>query len=107
MHHLAAKGWVCVAINYRLAPRDPFPAQIIDVKRAIYLEHPACEVVLIAEQDRMEVRIDVKTEKGWTATTLRGGDELHLAAFGLRCDVADLYEGTPLNPRPTIGRRLG
>jgi acetyl esterase/lipase len=35
MQHLAAKGWVCVAINYRLAPRDPFPAQIIDVKQAI------------------------------------------------------------------------
>ena len=35
MRHLAAKGWICVAINYRLAPRDPFPAQIIDVKRAI------------------------------------------------------------------------
>ena len=35
MRHLAAKGWVCVAINYRLAPRDAFPAQLVDVKRAI------------------------------------------------------------------------
>lgn len=35
MHHLAAKGWVCVAINYRLSPRDAFPAHVIDVKRAI------------------------------------------------------------------------
>ena len=35
MRHLAAKGWVCVAINYRLAPRDAFPAQVVDVKRAI------------------------------------------------------------------------
>jgi acetyl esterase/lipase len=35
MQHLAAKGWVCVAINYRLSPRDPWPAHIVDVKRAI------------------------------------------------------------------------
>lgn len=35
MQHLAAKGWVCVAINYRLAPRDRWPAQIVDVKAAI------------------------------------------------------------------------
>lgn len=35
MQHMAAKGWVCVAINYRLAPRDPWPAQIVDVKAAI------------------------------------------------------------------------
>ena len=35
MLHMAARGWVCVAINYRLSPRDPFPAHIVDVKRAI------------------------------------------------------------------------
>ncbi len=35
MQHLAAKGWVCVAPNYRLAPRDLWPAQIVDVKAAI------------------------------------------------------------------------
>ncbi|WP_435741348.1 alpha/beta hydrolase fold domain-containing protein [Nocardioides sp. SYSU DS0663] len=35
MQHLAAKGWVCVAINYRLAPRSAFPAHVIDVKKAI------------------------------------------------------------------------
>lgn len=35
MHHMAARGWVCLAINYRLSPRDPFPAHIVDVKRAL------------------------------------------------------------------------
>jgi len=35
MNQMAAKGWVCVAINYRLAPRDPWPAHVVDVKRAI------------------------------------------------------------------------
>lgn len=35
MLHMAARGWVCVAINYRLSPRDAFPAHVIDVKRSI------------------------------------------------------------------------
>ncbi|MBZ5733434.1 alpha/beta hydrolase [Nocardioides sp. TRM66260-LWL] len=35
MRHLAAKGWVCVAINYRLSPRAAWPAHVVDVKRAI------------------------------------------------------------------------
>jgi acetyl esterase/lipase len=35
MLHFASRGWVCFAPNYRLAPRSLWPAQIVDVKRAI------------------------------------------------------------------------
>jgi acetyl esterase/lipase len=35
MLHLAARGWVCVAINYRLSPRATFPDHIVDVKTAV------------------------------------------------------------------------
>jgi acetyl esterase/lipase len=35
MHYLASRGWVCVAIEYRLAPSARFPAQLIDCKRAL------------------------------------------------------------------------
>jgi acetyl esterase/lipase len=35
MQHMARRGWVCVAINYRLSPRSAFPDHIVDVKRAI------------------------------------------------------------------------
>ena len=35
MYHLATRGWVCVAINYRLSPTATWPAQILDCKRAL------------------------------------------------------------------------
>jgi acetyl esterase/lipase len=35
MAHLAARGWVCATINYRLSPRSTWPDQIVDVKRAL------------------------------------------------------------------------
>jgi acetyl esterase/lipase len=35
MLHLAKKGWVCFAPNYRLSPKATFPDHLIDVKRAI------------------------------------------------------------------------
>ena len=35
MYHLASRGWVCVAANYRLSPRATFPDHLIDVKRAL------------------------------------------------------------------------
>ena len=35
MLHLARKGWVCFAPNYRLSPKATFPDHLVDVKRAI------------------------------------------------------------------------
>jgi acetyl esterase/lipase len=35
MTHLADHGWLCVSLNYRLAPKAPWPAPIVDVKRAL------------------------------------------------------------------------
>jgi acetyl esterase/lipase len=35
MTHLAARGWVCVAVNYRLSPKATFPDHVVDVKRAL------------------------------------------------------------------------
>jgi hypothetical protein len=72
----------------------------VDVKRRIYLDHEPCEAVLIIEQDRIEIRLDGKTAAGWQSATLDHPDaELALPAFGLRCTVGDVYEGTPLQPR--------
>jgi acetyl esterase/lipase len=35
MYELVARGWVCVAINYRLSPKSAWPAHIVDVKKAV------------------------------------------------------------------------
>lgn len=35
MRFLAARGWIAVAINYRLCPRERFPAPLVDCKRAV------------------------------------------------------------------------
>jgi len=35
MYHMSERGWLCVSVNYRLSPKDAFPAHIIDVKKAI------------------------------------------------------------------------
>ena len=39
MNRMASLGWVCVAVNYRLAPKHPFPAQIVDVKKSLAWVH--------------------------------------------------------------------
>lgn len=35
MHLMAARGWICVTVNYRLSPKATFPDHLIDVKSAL------------------------------------------------------------------------
>ena len=35
LYHFAQQGWVCVAINYRLAPKAKWPDQLVDCKLAL------------------------------------------------------------------------
>ncbi len=35
MFELVARGWVCVAVNYRLSPKATWPEHMVDVKRAL------------------------------------------------------------------------
>ena len=35
MYHLASRGWICVAVNYRLSPSVAFPTHLLDCKKAL------------------------------------------------------------------------
>jgi acetyl esterase/lipase len=35
LHEFVSRGWIVVTSNYRLAPRDPWPAHIVDAKRVL------------------------------------------------------------------------
>ncbi|MEA2907429.1 MAG: hypothetical protein QOI12_4816 [Alphaproteobacteria bacterium] len=72
----------------------------VEQKRQVYKLHEACTCILTVQQDRFEIRIDLRTDAGWTEQSLtRPDDLLILPDFGLRCRVADLYRGTALLPR--------
>jgi acetyl esterase/lipase len=35
LNHMAAQGWVCFNVNYRLSPSVAFPAHLVDLKRGL------------------------------------------------------------------------
>ena len=94
--------------NKRYADRFYLAAEIVsesdrvyvEKKRDIYKLHEPCVGVLIVQQDRVDVRLDLRTDSGWSEQVLTAlDDQLVVADFGLRCKVADLYRGTALQPR--------
>jgi Uma2 family endonuclease len=71
----------------------------IESKRAVYMQHEACKCILTVQQDRYDVRVDLRTGASWTEQTLTNpDDQLVPTEFGLSCALSDLYEGTALQP---------
>jgi len=71
----------------------------VESKRGVYKQHDGCTCIITVQQERVEVRVDLRTGAGWTEQTPAAPDEaLVLPDFGLRCKVADVYRGTPLAP---------
>jgi Uma2 family endonuclease len=69
---------------------------VIDGKREIYRSHQTCTCVLLVQQDRAEISVDLRTDAGWQSQDLYRDDTLTLAEFGLTCLVKDVYRDTPL-----------
>jgi Uma2 family endonuclease len=91
--------------NRRYADRFYLAAEIIsssdrtyvESKRGVYKLHETCNCILTVQQDRIEVRVDRRTQAGWSEEVLsKPGDVLDLSEFGLRCQLSDLYWGTVL-----------
>jgi len=79
---------------------SPSDAAMVEAKREVYKRHAACTCILTVQQSRCEVRVDLRTDAGWTQQVLNKPDNvLVLADFGLSCTVADVYRGTALRPR--------
>jgi Uma2 family endonuclease len=78
---------------------------LVEMKREIYQQHEACNCVIVVQQDRYEVTLDLRTDTGWEQKILRNAEDvLALPEFGLRCKVADLYRGTALQARRAAQR---
>ena len=72
----------------------------IESKRAVYMQHEACNCILTVQQDTFDIRIDLRTASGWSEQNLTNPDDpLVLTEFGLHCRLSDFYRGTALKPR--------
>jgi hypothetical protein len=97
---LSAGAVMGVANSETFAFQERRPERWIDVKREIYLDHEACEALLIVQQGRIEAQFDIRRPNGWKSATITGPTaELNLPPIGPKCLLGQLYEGTPHQPR--------
>ena len=95
-------GYDLYSEHFRLAAEIPSPSNTrteIDLKLRRYREAPDNLYSVVVEP--REFLVEVHAKRGnWQPVTLGKADALiDMPEFGLRCSVADLYRGTPLDPQ--------
>jgi Uma2 family endonuclease len=73
--------------------------QEIDLKLRRYREAPDNLYAVVIEPREFLVEIHAKNRNWQPAILTHADDSIEMPEFGLRCSVADLYRGTPLDPR--------
>jgi Uma2 family endonuclease len=73
--------------------------QEIDLKLRRYREAPDNLYAVVVEPREFLVEIYAKNRNWQPAILTQADDPIEMPEFGLRCSVADLYRGTPLDPR--------
>jgi Uma2 family endonuclease len=71
----------------------------IDLKLHLYREAADNLYAVVIEPRKFWVEIHAKSRKWERVILERPDDVIEMPEFGLRCAVADLYAGTPLDPR--------
>jgi Uma2 family endonuclease len=71
----------------------------IDLKTRRYCEAPSNLYAVVIDPEKYMMEIYAKSRKWESMVLKRPDDVIEMSEFGLRCVVADLYEGTPLDPR--------
>jgi Uma2 family endonuclease len=72
--------------------------QEIDLKLRRYREAPDNLYAVVIEPREFRVEIHPKRVNWQPAILTKADDSIEMPEFGLRCRVADLYVGTPLDP---------
>ena len=95
-------GYDYYSERFRLAGEVLSPSNTrrhIDLKLRRYREAPENLYAIVIEPQ--EFRVEIHAKRGdWQLTVLTQPDDaIEMPEFGLRCRVADLYRGTPLDPQ--------
>jgi Uma2 family endonuclease len=95
-------GYELYTEHFRLVAEILSPSNTrreIGLKLRRYREAPDNLYAVVIEPRELLVEIHAKTHNWQPAILKSAGDPIEMPELGLRCRVADLYRGTPLDPQ--------